>query len=63
MPERRGPIVAGLILIIIGGGFLARELIPGLDLSRIWPVASVIMGIALVVLSIRRAPPGPPAAG
>lgn len=63
MPERRGPLVAGLILIIIGGALLARELIPGLDLSRIWPVASVILGLGLVVLSIRRAPPTPPTAG
>lgn len=60
MPERRGPIVGGLILIIIGGALLARELVPGLDLSRIWPVASVILGIGLVILSIRRVPPAPP---
>lgn len=63
MPERRGPIVAGLILIIIGGAFLAREMVPGLDLSGIWPIASVILGIGLIILSIRRAPPAPPTAG
>ena len=62
MPERRGPIVAGLILIIIGGALLAREMVPGLDLSRIWPVASVILGIGLIILSIRRAPPSAPTA-
>jgi len=63
MPERRGPIVAGLILIIVGGALLARELVPGLDLSQVWPWASVILGIGLVILSIRRAPPTPPPAG
>ena len=53
----RGPIAAGLVLIVIGGLFLAREAIPGFDFGRLWPIASVVLGVTLLVLSIR---PGRP---
>jgi len=46
---RRGAIVAGLILVGLGGLFLLREFVPGFDAS----VASVILGIILVVLAFR----------
>jgi len=49
----RGAIGAGLVLIVIGGLFLAREAIPGLAFGQVWPVASVVLGVVLVVLSIR----------
>jgi membrane-bound ClpP family serine protease len=49
----RGAIAAGLVLILIGALFLAREAIPGFDLGRLWPIASVVLGVVLVVLSIR----------
>jgi hypothetical protein len=55
----RVPVVAGLALIVIGGLFLAREAIPGLDLGQLWPIASVVLGVTLLVLSIR---PGRPSA-
>lgn len=53
MSGRRGPVIAGLILIAIGGLFLARQAIPDLDTGLVWPIASVVLGIILVVLSIR----------
>jgi membrane-bound ClpP family serine protease len=53
----RGPIAAGLVLIVIGLLFFAREAIPGFDFGQLWPIASVILGVALLVLSIR---PGRP---
>lgn len=49
----RGAIAAGLVLIVIGALFLAREAVPGFDLGRLWPIASVALGLVLVVLSIR----------
>jgi hypothetical protein len=55
----RGPIVAGLVLILLGALFLARELVPGFDLARLLPVAAVLLGLALIVLSVRPARPGP----
>lgn len=53
----RGTVLAGLVLILLGGLFLARELVPGLDLGRLWPVGSTILGLVFLVASIR---PGRP---
>jgi Domain of unknown function (DUF5668) len=55
----RGSIAAGLVLIVIGGLFLAREAIPDFDVGRLWPIASVVLGVTLLVLSIRPARPKP----
>ena len=49
----RGPVAAGLVLIVLGSLFLVRALVPEMDLGRLWPVASVVLGAALVLLSIR----------
>jgi hypothetical protein len=56
---RRGPVLAGLILITIGGLLLARQAIPGFDLGQVWPIASVVLGVVLVLLSIRPGRQGP----
>jgi hypothetical protein len=60
MNARRGPILAGLVLIVLGGLFLARELVPGFELGAVWPIVSVGIGVVLIVLSVR--PRTPPAA-
>ncbi|MGK2852342.1 MAG: hypothetical protein ACSLFN_15735 [Candidatus Limnocylindrales bacterium] len=49
----RGTVLAGLILILVGGLFLARELVPGVDLGRLWPIGSLILGLVLLAASIR----------
>ncbi len=48
----RGGLVAGLILIIIGGFFLARELIPSIDLGFWWPTVAIALGVVLVVVAL-----------
>jgi uncharacterized membrane protein HdeD (DUF308 family) len=53
MNARRGPLLAGLVLIVVGALLLARELVPAFDIGVILPVASVLLGIALMVLSVR----------
>ncbi len=50
---RRGAIIAGLILVGLGGLFLLRELFPAFDASLAWPIASVILGVVLVILAFR----------
>jgi len=41
------------LLILVGGFFLAREVVPGMDLGRLWPVGSLILGIVFIAASIR----------
>jgi phage shock protein C len=48
-----GPILLGLILVLVGAWLLARRYLPAADFDRLWPVGLVIAGIVLVVLSIR----------
>jgi phage shock protein C len=48
----RGALVGGLILIVIGGFFLVRELIPSVDFGFWWPTVAIGLGIVLVVLAL-----------
>jgi phage shock protein C len=48
----RGGLVAGLVLILIGGFFLVRELIPSIDLGFWWPTVAIGLGVVLVVLAL-----------
>jgi hypothetical protein len=57
MSGRRGPLIAGLALIVVGGLLLAGQVLPAFDANVILPIASVILGAALIVLSIRPARP------
>ena len=46
----------GVLLVIVGAGILASELIPGFDWDLAWPTVLIAFGILLVVASIRRTP-------
>jgi hypothetical protein len=48
----RGGLVAGLILIVVGGFFLVRQLLPAIDLGFWWPTVAIGLGIALVVAAL-----------
>jgi phage shock protein C len=48
----RGGLVAGLVLILIGGFFLVRELIPSIDLGFWWPTVAIGLGVVLVVVAL-----------
>jgi uncharacterized membrane protein HdeD (DUF308 family) len=48
----RAGLIAGLLLILLGGFFLIRQYIPTIDLSLWWPTAAIIAGILLVVLAL-----------
>ena len=47
---RSGPLVAGMILILVGLGFLVENLFGSLSfwhlLSRYWPVFLIIIGVS-----------------
>jgi phage shock protein PspC (stress-responsive transcriptional regulator) len=53
--ERRGggAIIGGIVLVLIGGYFLLRTMVPQLDLGAFWPVLLIVIGIALLVASVR----------
>jgi phage shock protein C len=55
--ERRasggGAMVFGLILVGLGAYFLIDEYLPQVDVNALWPVALVILGLVLLVNSLR----------
>ena len=57
-PRRRssggGSLIFGLILVGLGAWFLIREYVPQIDTDLLWPVGLVILGLVLVVASLRR---------
>lgn len=48
----RGGLVAGLILILIGGFFLVRQFVPSIDLGFWWPTVAIGFGVLLIVLAL-----------
>ena len=56
--ERRdnssAPFIFGAVLVIIGGLAFAGQVFPQLDFDLIWPIALIILGVALVVAATRR---------
>jgi phage shock protein PspC (stress-responsive transcriptional regulator) len=57
-PRRRssggGSLVFGLILVGVGAWFLIREYVPQIDTDLLWPIGLVVLGIVLVIASLRR---------
>ena len=60
----RGPsnagVIFGLILILAGGWFLLRDIVPWFDDRLFWPAILIVVGVLLVVAAMRR--PAPPSA-
>jgi uncharacterized membrane protein HdeD (DUF308 family) len=56
--RRRGgagaSMVFGLLLVLLGAWFLIDEYVPGLDSDLLWPIALVVIGIALLFIAMRR---------
>jgi len=50
--DRSGGLIAGLILILIGGYFLVRQFLPDIDPSVWWPLAAIIGGALLIVFAV-----------
>ncbi len=48
----RGGLVLGALLIVIGGLFLVRQLLPSLDFDLLWPIAAIGLGVLLIIVAI-----------
>lgn len=53
-----GGMIFGLILILLGAWFLVDQYVPGLDSDLLWPIALVVIGGALLLISMRRSTEG-----
>jgi phage shock protein PspC (stress-responsive transcriptional regulator) len=62
-PRRRGRSrsgggswIFGLVLIVLGVYFLAREYLPEIHVDRLWPLGLVLIGLVLLFGALRRRP-------
>ena len=55
-----GAVIAGIVLVLVGGYFLLRTVVPQVDLGAFWPLVLVAIGVALLVGSIRPGSGGSP---
>jgi phage shock protein C len=53
-----GGVIFGLVLVLLGAWFLVDEYVPGLDTDLLWPIALVVIGLALLFISMRRSSEG-----
>ncbi len=49
----RGGILAGLILVILGAGFLLQNIFPWFSFNYVWPSILVVIGLYLVVRGLK----------
>lgn len=49
-----GAMVFGIVLIALGAWFLIDQYVPGIDSDLLWPIALVVLGGALLFVSMRR---------
>jgi phage shock protein C len=54
-----GGVIGGLVLVAIGGFFLARQFLPEMDFDWFWPLMLVGLGILLIVTAVARRPDEP----
>jgi phage shock protein C len=52
-------VLGGLVLVAIGGFFLARQFLPTIDFDWFWPLMLVGLGILLIVTAVSRRPDEP----
>lgn len=52
-----GALVIGMVLILAGAFFLARQYIPALNTALIWPVVVIGVGLLLIVFAFGRGRP------
>ena len=52
--RNRGSLIGGLVLITVGGLFLADEMIPQVNFGDLWPIILIVVGIGLLINTISK---------
>ena len=52
-------LIIGVVLIAVGGLFLLRQALPWFSFHLWWPIAIVVLGVLLIVVSVRPNRPPP----
>lgn len=52
--QHRGGVGFGVVLIVVGALLLANQFFPGIDLSRLWPVVIIAVGVSALIKGVRR---------
>lgn len=53
-PKNDGSLIAGILLITIGGMFLISRFIPNIDFGDLWPVILIVVGIIIIAGAVRK---------
>lgn len=57
-PHRRdGSLIAGIILIVIGGAFLTERFLPRLHFGDFWPIIIVLAGVIIIATGFTQKKP------
>jgi phage shock protein C len=49
-----GPLVIGLLFILVGAFFLIRQFLPDIDIDLLWPLAVIAVGVLFIVGAFAR---------
>ncbi|MGO9178754.1 MAG: PspC domain-containing protein [Candidatus Limnocylindrales bacterium] len=49
-----GGLIVGVILVLVGGVFLLRQMVPTLDTDVLWPLVLIVVGALLLAGAFRR---------
>jgi phage shock protein C len=52
--DTNGPVILGALLVLVGGWFLARDLLPAFDDRLVLPGFLIVLGLFLVLGAVRR---------
>lgn len=51
--KNEGSLIAGIILITLGGMFLVDRFIPRIDFGDLWPILLIVMGVIIIFSNSR----------
>jgi hypothetical protein len=49
VPGKQGRILAGIVLVLIGGFLLLDRFLPEIDLWALWPVLLIVAGAGIIL--------------